>query len=109
MGQKGQPKSWRDALKIINRCPVCEAVYNADDARLFAEDGEASLVHITCGKCRSHFMALLMVMKQGLSSVGLLTDLTFDDLKRLQKAGPITLDEAIEAHEILEREDFTKQ
>jgi len=95
---KKQPSTWQDALKLVGRCPICNAEYAMGSAKLFAKKDSASLVHVNCTKCQSAVMFMIMIMGQGLSSVGMITDLSFEDAKRLYGSEEITLDEALAAY-----------
>src|SRR3989339_630404 len=97
----GKPDSWRKTLKLISRCPVCNHDYQSEAAKLFASGGEAKFVHFTCGNCSSHFMAMVMTVAKGVSTVGMITDLSFDDLQKLHKISPLSIDEAIEGHQFI--------
>jgi hypothetical protein len=94
--RKLSSESWKEALKFINKCPLCNTGYEAEQAALFAKHEAANLVHITCKNCRSYFMAMIVMLGQGLSSVGMITDLSFADVERLHRVEPISLDEALE-------------
>lgn len=93
------PDNWREALKIISRCPICSETYHTEEARRFAKNETASLVHITCHRCQSSFVAMIIMLGQGLSSVGMVTDLNYKDVERLHRAEPITVDEMIEGYQ----------
>ena len=95
---------WREALKMMSRCPICKAEYQAGAAKIFAHNETASLVHSTCGGCGSGFVAMVVLLGHGLSSVGMVTDLSYADAERLQTAAPITVDEMIEAYQFMQRE-----
>lgn len=88
--------SWQEALKFINKCPVCGSAYAPEQARLFAQKSKANLVHISCAVCRGNFIALVIVMKSGLSTVGMVSDLNFDDARRLHAFSPLEIDELID-------------
>lgn len=105
---KSKPDSWREALRFISRCPVCNTAYEGDHAKLFAKNNAASLVHITCANCQSGFVAMILIMGHGLSSVGMVTDLNFEDVKKLHLAEAINLDEIIEWHTQIHDENFVK-
>jgi hypothetical protein len=83
--RKLSSESWKEALKFINKCPLCNTGYEAEQAALFAKHEAANLVHITCKNCRSYFMAMIVMLGQGLSSVGMITDLSFADVERLHR------------------------
>lgn len=99
-------EAWREALKIINRCQVCSTNYNAEDARVFAHEDFATLVYLTCRSCRAGFMAMVIKLGGGISSVGMVTDLNYLDLKRLHLEGPVEIDEVIDASELINNPDF---
>lgn len=98
--------SWREALKFINRCPICSASYDTKQAKLFAKNENATLVHLTCHKCASYFVAMVLVIGQGVSTVGMITDLSFKDVSRLYRTDPITTDEIIDGHELMQKNLF---
>lgn len=101
--------TWREALKIISRCPICSANYETDRAKLLAKSEAAGLVHITCQQCASSFVAMILVLGHGLSSVGMVTDLNYEDVKRLHRSAPFTIDEAIEGYSEMEAADFEER
>jgi len=99
--KNNRPESWLEALKFIGHCPICNERYEADRAKLFAQRDAANLVHINCGKCASNFIAMIVMMGQGLSSVGMVSDLSFEDAKKLYKTAPITVDEIIDGYQYI--------
>ncbi len=101
-----QPDSWREALQFMNKCPICGEIYKAANANLCAKNESASLVHITCERCRSYFMAMILQMGSGLSSVGMITDLSLTDTKRLYQASPITVNEMIAGYQQMQNNTF---
>lgn len=106
MALSPKPESWREALKFINRCPICSDTYETDKAQLFAANENASLIHITCSKCESYFVAMIVMIGHGLSSVGMVTDLNFNDIRQLYKAEPITTDEMIQGYQTMNNKHF---
>lgn len=97
--------SWRKTLKLISHCPVCGRDYKSA-GKLFINESDARFVHFTCASCQSHFMAMVMMMPKGMSTVGMITDLNFKDIQKLYKLSPLTIDETIEGHKTLNSPDF---
>ncbi len=95
-----------EALKFITKCPLCNEAYDPSRAHFFGKTDRATLVHITCLNCQSYFMAMVVMMGHGLSSVGMITDLSLSDAERLYQAPPVTLDEALKAVEEMENPSF---
>ncbi len=95
---------------MISYCPLCESSYNPMEARVLGEKEDGHLLHIRCKKCWNSILALVLVSNVGVSSVGLVTDLTFEDVVRFREApSEVTVDDVIAVHEMLadEREgDF---
>jgi len=99
-----------EGLKLIATCPLCEAAYNPLTARVIEERDDIRVVHVTCGKCLSAVVALIMTTPMGISSVALMTDCTPEDVERVRGGESVTLDDALELHEILKQPaHFVKQ
>ncbi len=98
--------SWRKTLKLISHCPVCGRDYKSEAGKLFINESEARFVHFTCHHCHSHFMAMVMMVPKGTSTVGMVTDLSLKDVQKLYKMSPLTIDETIEGHKMLNNPDF---
>src|SRR3989338_5904797 len=91
-------------LKIVSHCPVCGSSYNPLEAHVLAEKSDAHLVLIRCRTCQTAVLAVIMSSSVGVSSVGLITDLSSDDVMKFQDAAPVTTDDVIELHQLLTRE-----
>lgn len=97
--QKDNFHSWQEILKVISRCPVCGSVYNTQKAKLFAQKEKAQMVHFSCENCFGNFIAMVMNMNHGLSTIGLVSDLDFEDAKLKFSLPTITVDEIITYHQ----------
>jgi hypothetical protein len=90
-----------DSLRLVSYCPLCEARYAHGNARLLAEEGETRLIHVTCKKCGGATLSLVLENPSGGSSVGMVTDLTHDDVVRLHRSRKVTTDDVIDVHKAL--------
>ena len=88
--------TWQEALKFINKCPICGANYAPERAQVVSQENAANLVHISCDACRGNFLALVVVTGRGISTVGMMSDLTFDDIGKMHDTEPIGIDELID-------------
>jgi len=89
---------WNEGLKLVSYCPVCETRYNPMEARLLGEQGETHFLHVQCRKCSHSILAMVLVNQIGASSVGLLTDLSYEDVLTLKSGKTVNVDDVIEAH-----------
>jgi transcription elongation factor Elf1 len=92
-----------DGIKIISYCPLCNRHYNLLSAKIIAQKDEAHLIYLQCKNCGASIMALIITSSLGISSVGLVTDLTSEDIIRFKKIEEtIQADELINFHRALE-------
>lgn len=102
---KRSPQFSQESLRLISYCPVCDTSYNPMEARVIDERDDTHLMHIRCKKCAHSILALVHVSGTGVSSMGLLTDLTFDDVLKFRDAERITMDDVIAFHHSLAQEE----
>lgn len=96
------PSFYQDGLRMISFCPLCETNYNPMEARVLGEKEDGHLLHIRCKKCWNSILALVMVSNAGVSSVGLITDLTFEDVRKFcGRTTDVTTDDVIAVHELM--------
>lgn len=88
-----------EGLKLISRCPLCSEAYRPFQASIVEEREEAQLLHIQCHKCQCNMVALIVSGHMGLTSVGLITDLTSEDVERFKDAQPVSRDQVIDAYQ----------
>jgi transcription elongation factor Elf1 len=100
---KKQLEPWQQGLKLITQCPVCGGNFDRKTAKFFLKKKDSQLVHITCGRCSGNFIANIMIFNKGISTVGMVTDLSYEDAKRIYGSAPIDIDEAIEGYKYLNK------
>lgn len=61
------------------------------------------LLHLTCTYCNNAMLALIVVSKMGMSSVGMLTDLSAPDAQRLYRHAPLSEDTVLNFHDYLKK------
>ena len=88
-------------LKILNRCPVCDADYNLDEKNILDKAGGAHLIHVTCKKCGNSLLAMLMSTQIGISSVAMVTDLSDMDVIRIKNKKQISEEELFSFHKVI--------
>lgn len=92
-------------LRVISSCPICSARYHAAELRVLDERRDAQLIHIRCRKCQSSVLAVVLANQLGISSVGLVTDLTEDDVRRFRNQPVISEDDVLDVQVALQRPD----
>jgi len=95
---------FNDHQALITHCPVCGLRYNPLEAKVVEEVNNAHLVHIKCRHCQGSILAVIAASALGISSVGLITDLSGDDVIKFKQAEPISFDDVIAGHQFLKKE-----
>ena len=93
-------------FQIPETCPSCGGKYNGARASIIKSDGNSMIVHITCEECQTSILSNVSVSNIGVMAVGMLTDLSADDLGMFKGRGAVSLDEVIEMHEYFEKKGF---
>lgn len=95
-------KSFGRGIKFVSKCPICQRRYKDDQARILEEKGDAHLVHIECQNCRGSVVALIVRAGPGVSSYGLVTDLTAQDVIKFKDKQAISENDCISIHKFIE-------
>jgi hypothetical protein len=97
-----------DRLRLMRECPLCGGAYQEKQVEIIEENGSGHLVHITCDQCQNAILSLVVVSQIGMSSVGIVTDLSAIDARRLQKRPPVSEDVVLNFHQYLKSNDLVK-
>ena len=95
---------FNDNTSLMTHCPVCNLRYDPLEARVVRENGAHHLVHVSCRFCRSAILAIIVASTTGINSIGLVTDMTVDDVSKFGESQPLTSDDVLEAYQFLHRE-----
>ena len=88
-------------LKHLIKCPLCNTKYGHSQASVL-EDSEARTVfHLTCKKCNSAVLAFVSDSQQGIVSLGVVTDLTSWEAKKIFKSKSIDSEQVLKVYEYL--------
>ncbi len=85
-------------LKLPENCLYCKASFGEKDVDLVDEIGGNSVYHLTCHNCGVSFIFHLVLGREGILSVGTMTDAGKEDLDKLKRGENITADDVISAY-----------
>ncbi len=95
---------FEQSVNYLRECPVCKSAYGKDQIDDIVDQENVHLVHITCPTCQNMLMAVLAASPMGVSSIGMLTDLTADDVIRVHDISPISEDDVLDFHAMISRQ-----
>lgn len=91
-----------NTTRLISYCPQCHGHYNPLAARVIVERDDAHLVHAQCMSCGSFILALVTNSVFGVSSIGVLTDMTGDDVIKFKESEEVQEDDVLDFYEWIE-------
>lgn len=92
---------------IISRCPLCNAGYRMEDAQMVEATDDSSMVYVECPRCKSSIVAVVAMSGMGMVSLGMVTDMTREDVERFRMAPSVSSNELLEMIQLLKRSDRT--
>ena len=95
MGNMGNRRRPEENMKQVSACPLCGMKYNPAEAQVVAEKESAFLLYTSCKRCGSSVVATLIASPMGVSSVGLITDLTYKDVLKFMDANAVTTNDIL--------------
>lgn len=95
MGSRGEH------TKPVSACPLCGEKYNPAESRIIAEKEAAYLLHTYCKKCGSSVVSTLIASSIGISSVGLVTDFSYEDAVKFKDAKGIKENDVLDVYNFL--------
>lgn len=98
---KKMPNFTRNGLNSLISCPLCQAHYQPFLSKTIEENDEAHLLHLECHQCGSQVLALVRTDLPAISSIGLVTDLISEEVKKWKEAKEIGINEVIDFHFML--------
>lgn len=91
---------FHEGFRLMARCPLCQTRYQPSAAKVIAEREDAYLLHVPCVKCKSAVVALIFANMFGVNSIGVLTDLTSDEVLSTDQQ-VVSADDVLEIYEAI--------
>ncbi|MEX0870001.1 MAG: hypothetical protein WDZ39_01055 [Candidatus Spechtbacterales bacterium] len=90
-------------FKYLGNCSVCGTSFETRKTTLISRKEGISHVYAQCVECKSSVIIFVIKSTAGfVTTVGMLTDMTKQDLDKFKKRKPITADDVLELHKALE-------
>jgi len=99
--KKKQNELFVSVSRLISDCPLCNVSFFPEEVTVIGGDNRTQLLHATCNQCSSSIVILLLLGDTGIGSVGLVTDLTREDVVRFQRGEVIDADDVLGLYKVL--------
>lgn len=92
-------------IRLDGRCPVCNTTYDFRRLKILAEREQNLLTYIDCSQCGGAIVSILTISPMGLSALGLLTDLSSEEVLDADSRQSVTSDEVLDFHAALDQDE----
>ncbi len=79
------------------------------DAQMVGSSGETQLMYVQCRVCHHSLLTLVLQNGELVSSVGLVTDLSLEDLFRIPKQKSVSIDDVLLAHRSFGNKEYIRK
>jgi len=98
-----------EELKLISFCPICNEHHKLVEAKILEEKDNNYLIYLKCKKCQSSIITLATHNGMGINSVGLVVDLTVEDVLKFKDFPVINSDDVILTYQFLEEKQIVNK
>lgn len=89
-------------VNLLMNCSICGKKHGKQSVKVVQNKKDAMLVHVNCDFCRSTSLAVIKKNLQNNDSfvtLGILTDLNYEEACNVLRKAPISSDEVLDLHE----------
>ena len=94
------------SLKLIQRCPACQAIFQQTMVTVLTETEFSLLAHLRCANCQVNLLANVMNTPQGLLGNAMLTDMTAPEAGELLDGKFISEDEFLDIYKFISKNNL---
>ncbi|MEX2008281.1 MAG: hypothetical protein WD850_02255 [Candidatus Spechtbacterales bacterium] len=91
--------------KYLGSCSVCGVKFQGRNTEVLSRKPDISHIYAQCARCKSSTVVFILRNTSGfVTTIGMLTDMKKKDILRFRKMNPITGDDVLDLHRILEKQ-----
>jgi hypothetical protein len=91
-------------LQMVPKCPMCDFKYEKDDIKMVDKKDGLINLHLSCRRCKSSVVMIVITGALGVTSISMITDATERDLGRM-KGNSVRYDDVLEMHRFFQSKD----
>ncbi|KKW37130.1 MAG: hypothetical protein UY81_C0003G0010 [Candidatus Giovannonibacteria bacterium GW2011_GWA2_53_7] len=96
---KRPPALSKETLRLLSFCSLCRTENEHVDVRLMGSEGEIGVWHIRTKTCGHALLAMVLKNKELVSTVGIVTDLSAEDVRRMLCQRSVSLNDVLRTHQ----------
>ena len=87
--------------EVMSNCPFCGKALGGEKITMIQEESAKTIFHITCPRCKTAAIMMVLENQKGLAGVGVLTDLDKEEVVEKISNRIISSDEIIDTYRFL--------
>ena len=91
----------KHVLKHIKQCPECSLEFTDKHCDIIFDRGAVQVIHVLCSNCSHKVVTLIASTSFGVSSLGMTTDLSAEDIIRISYKKPLKEVDILDFHTLL--------
>jgi len=88
-------------LRLVTHCPLCRALFPTNKTNVLEEKENLRLIFAQCSACGGAMMALVSLNQGEANAVGLVIDLTKEEILKYRTYEAVTSDDVLAVHHAL--------
>ncbi len=97
-----------EGLRFMSVCPFCSSKDAPTDSKIIDSRDDSHVVHLTCKRCGQAILVQVRSSGVGVQCIGIVTDLSEEDAKKLLNDRSVDIDDVLDVHEALNNEEFLR-
>jgi len=95
---------------FLGVCPICRKKLKISNSNIVDRDNNANLYYVECKNCDSSVMLAVFPMKDGIvTTMGILTDISHEDLNLIKNSEPVTTDNVLALYDYIKSNKVNKK
>lgn len=108
-GSERKQQRKKRVQSMVTVCPACRSAVTHENPYMVEKSAEVTLGYGVCPSCEAAMFILEVEEGKMLTSIGIATELSQQEIQRLWSAPTVTEDDVLAVHAALQNSEFTQQ
>lgn len=96
-------------LEHLTKCPLCQKEYGNFNITILDQKRGKATLHLTCEYCQTASLVFVIVNQSGILSLGMVTDVTKEEAKRMLNREAVSADDVVEIYGLLKKTEKAEE
>lgn len=96
-------------MEHLTKCPLCQKEYGNFNITILDQKRGKATLHLACDYCQTASLVFVIVNQSGILSLGMVTDVTKDEAKKVMNREAISGDDVVAVYEHLKKTGLAEE